>query len=169
VRSPVIVALAVAVGCGSSPPVPDDLVAALTRRGGCGDIVMYAVNADDTLALVIRGEGLVDQAHAAGRETPFSYDLAVDDGLSIELRHGEHITHMTCNDAIEFEVVVRHRYAPVSGSALLVLTPTGEPEEWYKPADAVLTLTDLVLERDDGDRRTIDEMSFSANVGWYPG
>jgi hypothetical protein len=156
--------------CAATPePLPDDLAASLSRRGGCADLVAYAANEGDTLALMIRGTDLVDAAYDADEETPFSFDLATDEGLLVELVRGEHVTHLTCNDAISHEVVITETYAAVSGSALLVITPTGVREPWNAPASAVITLTDLVLETDEARRAEIDELSFTAEVGWLPG
>jgi len=156
--------------CGESlTPLPTDVASTLTRRGGCGDLTAYAANDADTLALMIRAEGLVDAAYDADQETPFSFDLATDDGITIELVRGQNVTHYTCNDALWLEVVIDETYTARSGGALLVITPTGERQDWGAPASADLTLTDLRLESEIGARVEIDEIAFTASVGWQPG
>lgn len=156
--------------CGESlAPLPSDVVSSLTQRGGCADLIAYAANATDTVALMIRADGLVDAAYDEGEETPFSFDLASSDEVTVEIVRGEYVTHTTCNDAISHDVVIDETYAARSGGALFVVTPTGEREDWGAPATAAITLTDVVLESEIGARIEIDEFAFTANVGWLPG
>lgn len=161
-----------AVGCPSpSGPGPgtDTWPESLTRETGCADLVAFAARPDDTLALVVQVDGLVAAAYDAGEATETTFDLAATSDVTIELRGGEHVTHMLCNDALEFEPVITTRHAAVSGTATFLITPTGEEEPWDAPADATITLSDLVLETEDGDSVELPAFTLSANVGWLPG
>jgi hypothetical protein len=161
-----------AIGCPSpSGPGPgtDDWAASLTRESGCADLLAFAARPDDTLALVVQVEGLVAAAYEAGEATETTFDLATATDLTVELRGGEHVTHTLCNDAFEFETVISTRHAAVSGTATFVVTPTGEEQPWDAPADATITLSDVVLETEDGDAVELPAFTLSANVGWLPG
>lgn len=156
-------------------PAPENLDSELDRTGGCSDIVMYRFNDDDTLALIVSGQGLVEAAYQArdddaAESTSTTVDLSTDTELTVELHQGENVTHQLCNDALEFEVVVDRTYVAVEGTALLTLTPTAEvAEPWAMPADAVLDLTDVVLEADDGTQVELDTFAIEVDVGWMPG
>jgi len=141
----------------------------LAHQGGCADVVLYRWAPDDTLALFFRTQGAVQAAHAAGVPTTTGWTLP-DPAVELLVQAGEHVSHVTCDDILEFEVVVERSWTAVAGTASLTITPTGEATEWEMPALGELVLGDVVLEPDDGgDPVPLPSLTISSGVGWFPG
>lgn len=166
-------------GCGCIdaewPPVEGPLAtgfeAELTETRGCADLQLGARTPDDTIALIFMADGYAAAAHELGETISVDLELPVD-MATLEVRVGEHLTHLFCNDVMEMEPVIEAVYRPVSGSATLVVTPTGETTPWGEvPAMASLTLSNIVLESDaDGEAVVIEHFELNdIFVGWLPG
>ena len=150
-------------------PLPP-FTAELPERGGCGDLTAYARNSADTMALHVSVDGLVEQAYDIEGTSTFSFDLATDTEVSIRYEEGSNLTHYTCNDAISEEVVVDRDWAGIAGTVVIELTPTSEdPEPWHRPADAKITLTDIVFESSTEGAVQLESMILEVGVGWFPG
>ncbi len=142
----------------------------LEYQGGCSDVIMYAWNPDDTIALFFRASGVAETAHAAGEATEFYWTLP-DPEVDVWVERGEHLTHMTCNDAKEFETVVDRTWVGTEGSVFLTVTPTGDSEPWGEfPALGELELSGIRL--DSGHDPVPPHLSYffiSTGIGWLPG
>lgn len=166
-------------GCGCIdaewPPaiglLPAGFEAELTEAFGCADLQLAARTPDDTIALVFSADGYAAAAHELGETVVVDLELPID-GASLEVRVGEHLTDIICNDVMELEPVIEAVYRPTSGSATLVVTPTGETTPWGEaPATASLTLSNIVLESDaDGAAVVVEHLELNdIFVGWLPG
>lgn len=142
----------------------------LENQGGCSDVIMYAWKPDDTVALFFRGSGVAEAAHAAGEATEFYWSLP-DPEVEVWVERGQHITHVTCNDALEFETVVDRTWVGTEGSVFLTVTPTGDPTDWGEfPALGELELSGVRL--DSGHDAVPPHLSYyfiSTGIGWMPG
>ncbi len=141
---------------------------ALTRTGGCADAILYATNEDDSMALVFMTSGVIDPE---GSPTTAVYDLP-NPVVQLEVRVGQNVTHMVCNDALYLEVRIDAVYEAVSGRAVLEVDPIGDPEPWGEQlSDARLTLEDVVLvnETEAGGEGTLPWFELEAVIGWLPG
>jgi hypothetical protein len=178
-----LLAASLMVGCGEGSPddtgsTSDDLEAGfeadLSAGSGCGDVVVYASNADDELALhFVSWEGLAEQAHADGAAVTRTWDLASEVPTELNVTAGTHLTHETCNDALEYTPVIDGTWVPVAGTLTLVVTPAGDPTDWGAfPADAVLTFEDVEWVPEDDASATpvpMGSLTLEAHVGWLPG
>jgi hypothetical protein len=145
----------------------------LDEFGGCSDITAYASNADDTIAVHIRSEGLVAMAQSAGEPITVSY-AGDDPALEIVVTTGSNLLTASCNDAVIDEPVIEERWvstAAEGGGAGMVtfeVTSNGEMD-----ATATITLEGVVLRR-DGEifdvPITIGTLVLAdVQVGWLPG
>lgn len=153
---------ALLVGCG--PALPDDLAASLTEVGGCGDIVFYAHDVDDTVLLRVAGEGLVDAATAAGEPTTTTFTLP-DAALEVEIDVGSAISDAICDDVIvNGGPRVRDTWIAVSGTAEITVRPGAETFD---------ARSDLHLEGvsfDDPEDTELDTFDITdISVGWFAG
>ncbi len=142
----------------------------LESQGGCSDVIMYAWKPDDTLALFFRGHGVAEAAHAAGEATDFLWTLP-DPEVEVWVERGEHLTHVTCNDVMEYEPLVTATWIARSGSVFLTVTPTGEAQPWGEyPALGELELSGIILEPEHGgDPAHLSYFPISTGIGWLPG
>ena len=62
--------------------------------------------------------------------------MAQPDMLKVTV--GTHLTHYTCNDAVEYEPFIAGTWLANSGTATLTVTPNGTPSDWDIPAAAVV-------------------------------
>ncbi len=150
--------------------LPAGFESELEDQGGCADVVLYAWKPDDTLAMFFRTEGVAEAAHTAGEATSFSWSLP-DPALSLHVERGEHLTHITCGDVLEYETVVEASWQAVSGEVQLTVTPTGDATDWGEyPSLGELELTDIVFEPEAGGASTpLSSFFISSGIGWLPG
>ena len=114
--------LALATAC--SPPIQiDGFPEDLAIQGGCGDLVLFAVDDADTMLLTVTGEGFVAAAEATGEETTSLIDLS-QEGLVVRLQTGTEVSAATCTDDIEGNgPVFDTEYEAGSGTATLTVQP----------------------------------------------
>ena len=157
-------------GAGSGQVLEEDFQLGLNRFGGCGDVFMYASNPDDTLVMTFQAQGGATQAHEAGETIDILYDLTSEDA-SLTVVYGENVSHEHCNDAIEFEVIERKVFSTTSGEANLRITPDPDAPTGvdFKSSDAILYLSNVIIESPDGERAEIEQFTYQASVGWLPG
>lgn len=153
---------------GALTPAPD--VGTLVNEGGCSDVAMTKISADDTLALlVVSDTELAAQAYAdGGAPITVTYDLAAGQGR-VELWQGLGMNNLLCNDYLEGHEVVDTTWVGTSGTVELTVTPTGTATDWDWPATGEVTLTGVVLEAAGAESVTLPTTSWTANVGWLPG
>lgn len=149
-------------------PAPD--LTTLVNEGGCSDVAMTKMSADDTLALlVVSDTELAAQAYAdGGAPITVTYDLAAGQGR-VELWQGVGMSSLMCNDVMEGHEVVNTTWTATSGTVELTITPTGTASDWEWPATGDVTLTGVVLEAAGAETVTVPTTSWSAHVGWLPG
>lgn len=156
---------AVIVGCGGTDPVGPNFHRELSSLGGCGDVVFYAVDADDRLMLSFRADGLVGEARAPGEPTVTTFQLP-DPPAELILEQGTRVSDVMCDDVAENGgPQVQRTWTATAGSATVTVRLVPEPQN----ARADLLLEDVVLES-DGDRVTLDRLEWTDTpVGWFPG
>lgn len=142
----------------------------LPLRGGCGDVIFYAVDDADEVMLTFVAEGLVEQARDAGQPLIFFFDFGPGTGSyrpELRLVQGTHVSDATCDDILQNEPQIRRSWSAAGGTASVQM----RPREGQEGAMADLVLEDVVLRSDD-DGRTIriDRMEWTdVFVGWLPG
>jgi hypothetical protein len=141
---------------------------------GCADLVMYAQSPSDELAVHLQvSESLAQQAHTEGAAVTRVWDLSVEAPDVLKVVAGTHVSHLLCNDALEFEPVLERTWVPNTGTATLVVTPNGEPTDWGAyPADAVFSLEGVSWVPHDAPAEEpvpMSDWSIDAYVGWLPG
>lgn len=151
--------------------ITNEIFAEFSDYGGCGDYFLYAKNADDTVTLHIQGQGLAQQAHEAGGELEFNYDINLEDPSVqpfLVLKMGSSLNAQTCTDVFEQEPQIASEYQVVSGSVSLMVTPEGEATEWGEyPSVIDVTLIDVCF--GESDPICVEAFGFAAFVGWMPG
>ncbi len=140
--------------------------------GGCADVAMHASNVADTFGLHVFSPGLIAQAYQSPTTTQvyaYSFQLPSAD-VDLAFERGVDITINDCNDVF-FPTTVRRRWVAVSGTAHYLINLLGPPLPWEAPANATLTLTDLVVEDPQtGVRRRVPDLVLpDVYVGWLPG
>ena len=157
-------------GEGSSQVLEENFQLGLNRFGGCGDVFMYASNPDDTLVMTFQASGGATLAHEAGETIDILYDLTSEDA-SLTVVYGENVSHEHCNDALWLEVIERKVFETTAGEATLRITPDPDAPEGVdsKSSDAILYLSNVVLEAPDGETTEIEQFTYQASVGWLPG
>ena len=149
-------------------------MAALTRTGGCSDMIVHAARPDETVSLFLRADGAVAAAWSAGGPMSWSYDAAVEAPpapLDLRVDVGRDLLADVCTDILEATPVVTQRWIPVAGTITLTLTPLGTTSEpWDSPAQADLTLTGTAFAPDTGGASVPSgDVAISVRVGWLPG
>ncbi|HEX9886433.1 MAG TPA: hypothetical protein VGA70_08100 [Longimicrobiales bacterium] len=165
-RTAAFVAFLAALAACSSDPLGPHFEQELTRRGGCADVVFFAVDADDERMLSFRADGLVAEARAAGEQVVTTFDLS-QNAATLIVERGTRIADAMCDDVIENGGPrVRRTWVAVAGRAIVTVRPG--PSEFAARAD--LRLEDIVLDDGDGDRVIVEEMDWvDVSVGWFPG
>ena len=158
---------------GREPPMDTSM---LTENGGCGDYFAYAFNPEDTRTIQIYGQGLAEQAHQQGSTIEVSYtiDPNTDDIQPIiKYKEGERLNYESCNDALDPNMlpVIIADYTAISGTVTLIITPVDEPTDWGAfPANINVELQNMDLVTPELlPGIYIEDLSFSADIGWLPG
>lgn len=147
-------------------------LATLTDLGGCGDVYLYAANAEGTALLSASiGGGVIEAAYAEGTDrVERSFTIPDDADLEVVLEVGTNLRERACND-IAVDHVIDERWLAVEGTATFEATLTGdEPKSWSMPADATLLLEEVLLEEEStGEQMLVGGFTMQAAVGWFPG
>lgn len=158
-----IVSLVLAACEVGGPSVDADVEESLTEIGGCADLYVFAVDADDEVILEVRLDEPI--AAAAGVDTSTSYVLP-DPAVELTLSVGQRVSDVSCDDVAENGgPQIDEEWVAVSGDAALAI---------HHPADldpqADVTLTGVVLESPDGEQITVESFSWEdITVGWFAG
>ena len=158
--------LLMALGCGLDLLGPE-FERRLTHFSGCGDVIFFAVDADDELMVTFRAEGLVAAARAGGTETTTVVELPSDD-VELVVGQGSRISDGTCDDVLENGGPrVRRSWTGISGTATVRIRPL---EASIDGGRGDLELEDVVFTSEDGDEVTLDRLEWAdISVGWRPG
>jgi hypothetical protein len=157
--------LLLAPGC-ALPILESGFQEDLDRTGGCADVILFAVDADDEVMLHFStvDEGRVAEASVAGTPLEYAFTLP-SDGIELEVRQGTQVSDITCDDVAENGGPdVLRRWTAEGGDLILTLTPGGD----LVAADLVLQDVDFLDE--DGNAVGIDVFTVHADsVGWFAG
>lgn len=154
--------------------------ATFTVTGGCGNVVLYARNADGSMELAFFAVTAINRAVDAGGRVTLTFDLP-DPEARLQLLSGQALI-LQCGDVLPQGTRIDHTFRVISGRAVLVVD-VAPPAESLKtvdgarnhdltgvvfdsgpgsggapppPAFATLHLEDVVLRADDGLEVTID-------------
>lgn len=165
-----LAATAALSACATSTPTGSELAEALESSGGCGDLVVYAVDADKTLLLDVQADGLVQAATEAGEPTTTTFDLATATGVRVILEQGSEIDDAICDDVIENDGPIVDRSWTATAGTLEVTVRPGPTDTASDPRSDV-TLTDVVLTPDGrGETLSLPSMTWTdIPVGWFAG
>jgi hypothetical protein len=152
--------------CSNEDPLGPGFEQSFAHLSGCADLVFFAVDSDDELMLSFVAEGLVAGARSAGAVTVTLFSLP-DAGATLKLEQGSRISDAMCDDVIENNgPQVSRTWTATAGTA----TVTVRPDATQESARADLLLQDVVFERGEGERVTLERLEWSdVSVGWFPG
>lgn len=174
---------------GHRSALADAFGAALTEAGGCGDVMLYASDLDETVLLAFKADGAATAAYDADGGIAFVWAFPLHGPVSDDddeeeaapvvaapellVQQGHALAARLCDDAPVESPVVTRAWMPVTGAAVLSIEPTGERNEWGDvPARATLTLTDMAFVPTDAPESApvpMGDLTFEARVGWLPG
>lgn len=170
-----LIALAL-IALAACTPVDDEVgavdLASLTDTGGCADVIMYAANPEGSAILWVELAGsLLEDAYAEGVDSVVrSYALPDDPDIEIRIEVGSNVAERACNDVMP-EYMIDETWVAIEGTVSFEATLTAEEAEpWSMPADATVTLTEVLLEETaTGAQMLIGSLTIQAAVGWMPG
>lgn len=171
-----VVALA-AAGCAAEPlTTPGHQIqlhgADFTHAGGCADAIIWATNADDTIAVMVDWQGA---ASAAQSENGFSDTVSLPgDQVTVRLQLGRFLSEGVCTDVImEGRPTVLAESPAAAGTAQIEVTPEGQGDPIFPLARVHLALTNVLFEfqtSEGAEQWTIDSLQLDdVQVGWLPG
>ncbi len=150
-----------------TPTLEDGFGEDLTRRGGCADVMFYAVDEGDTILLSFYTQGVISAAYELGEETTSTY-LLPEETIDLKVEVGQRVSDAVCDDVIENGgPMVRETWTPVSGTATL----TVRPGDTLEASRADLVLEGVVFEpAEGGDPVSLGDLEIlDVGVGWFPG
>lgn len=153
--------------CGGGGPLLPELGTDLTRFGGCGDVIMYAVDEQDRAMVTFQAQGLVEEARASEEdEVEVVLDLSTTAGTA-QIEYGARVSSTVCNDVIVPPGPrVDRVWTATAGSATLRIRPVSGSEGAF----ADLVLESVVFSSDGAEDITLEEVTWTdVFVGWYPG
>ena len=163
---PLLLLSAVLAGGCEPTSLTDGFEEHLTRTGGCGDLVLFAVDDGDEIMLRLDIQGLLP----ASTEPTVTEHVLPEEGLELVVEVGERVSDVTCDDAIVNEgPLVERVYTATAGTAWITTRASDSADPDI--ADVDLLLEDVVLESEDGGESVMIE-SFEitdARVGWLAG
>ena len=143
--------------------------AAFTNVGGCGDVFMWATNAEGTTAITVEWQGA---ATTAWEDGSFDETATVEeDPVVVTLVTGRGLDGLYCNDILMPGMAEDNKVQASAGTVRLVVRPD---QEGFKPAShADAVLNDIVFEVVVGTEEEswqLDELGFeNLSVGWMAG
>ncbi|MEL6348168.1 MAG: hypothetical protein AAFV53_33980 [Myxococcota bacterium] len=149
----------------------EDVSSGLTETGGCADVLMYAANDTDTVALWANFNSLAYFAVESGRTIDETYDLnGFNQGENrVAILEGEDVTADFCVDITwELDPPARRRFNPVSGELSITIVPDEGAELSEPYSQATLELRDATFLNLLGSQRTIESLTLTEMVGWEP-
>jgi hypothetical protein len=148
----------------ASPPAPRSFPAAgqalgpFTRSGGCGDVVVWAADDADEVAMFVEAFDLLDSA-------PTTVEVTLpDDRVDVEVAVGSDLTAVVCGGTggrSDPTAMLR----PVAGTVTLTI---GErAADGTAPAD--LVVSGLLVEGPDGEEHAVDDVMLTGVEVGSPG
>lgn len=138
---------------------------ALVNASGCSDVVFTLSAADGATSLVFRwSTDLAEQAVSTGETQLETVDLAVDGTLL--LRSGDDVDQLECTDTFDDSQWTDVEWTAVSGAVELAVDSLELEDDYGMPAIGTITVRDALLSADGQDDITIDEISWTAEIGW---
>lgn len=155
-----------ALACTDADPLGPGFEDDFVHRGGCADVVFFAVDAADEVLLTFQTTGVVDAARGSSVPVTTNFDLPTP-GVTLIIEQGSKISDAVCDDVIENggPRVVR-TWTAVEGHA--AVTIQAGADDFGARGD--LVLDDVVFRSDDGRSVAVDELRWTdIGVGWLPG
>ena len=164
-RTPLVLVSVLLASCGADLLAPG-FERSLSQRGGCGDVIFFAVDSADRLMLTFQVDGLVAEARTAGEPLTTVIDLSHVTATAF-VEQGARVSDATCDDVIEGAGPrVDRTWTAVSGRATVTMRPDGVGDT--ARADAVLE--DAVFRAHGGGSIEISRLEWTdTTVGWYAG
>jgi hypothetical protein len=153
--------------CGGGKMLLPELGADLTRFGGCGDVILYAVDAYDRVLVTFQAQGFVEEARASEKdEVEVVLDLSAT-AASARIDYGTRVSSTVCNDVIVPPgPSVDRVWTATAGTATLRVRPASSSVGAF----ADLRLESVVFSSDGAEDITLEELTWAdVFVGWYPG
>ena len=148
---------------GTGSGLPDLFYEDLTEQGGCADLVLYAHEALDSYAYVVRiDQGIVQDVIDSG--TPFQAELDASD-VELKVVFGQNVTDGLCDEVETGGKQVFESWSAVGGTLWLDVQPDGDL------ARAFTQSLDLQWEPDGPFSGNIDFPGMDVEnilVGWEP-
>lgn len=157
---------------GGTGPLEPGFESSFEYSGGCGDMLLYASNVEDTILMTFIIDGLSEQAHTQGGQVSETASLP-DSRIQLEVRVGEKLSDTVCDDVAEGGTHVDATYEAVTGSADILVVPEGSPTDYGGyPAKATVILSDIELQNLEDVTDIVELPSYSWSnvfIGWLPG
>jgi hypothetical protein len=165
VRALFALILIASFGCGPDPLGPS-FGQRVTHFGACGDVIFFAVDADDEVMVTFRARGLVVSAQEGGTETETVFQLPAD-GVDLIIEQGSRISDATCDDVIQNGGPrVERTWTAASGTATVRI----RPNEGSSGGRGDLVLEHVVFTSDSEDDVGLERLEWlDVSVGWLPG
>ena len=165
-RAALVVTAIAFTGCtDAGGTLADGFEGGFTVAGGCRDMVVYASNADDSVALVFEEPGLVQDAIDTGG-APTRLELAASDVQRMVAISGSTLTGGLCSDEITDAEIVE-TYSAIGGTVILDLRPNLNVDDLPRVDVRFLD----VAVQDDVSRELLivaDFQLLDIAVGWEP-
>ena len=161
----VFLAVLLPAGC-AAPLLGPDFEDDFHTRGGCGDVVFFAVDPSDEVLLTFHTPGLVAAATAAGETVVSTFDLP-DEAVTLTVEVGSRISDAICDDVIENGGPrIERTWRAVSGRATVTIRPGFDA--WSARGD--LELSDVRFRDGEGHLVRVESLEWTdTGVGWLPG
>ena len=151
-----------------TPKVPAS-IAFQETGGGCSNIFVYKINSDDTAGISVGATK--EKLNLSTMEKTF--EIGKTDGLNVEIRIGDKIKMLYCNDAVDPDKPEPKMLIGKSGKAIISISKIDESQPvWNRNYTATVILKDVHFIEENGNNSdiTVDELIFKdIRVGWLPG
>lgn len=148
-------------------------LSSLDRETGCSDVYLarYASGGSLLLEAVTTSEGMTEAAYNASDKTQtLTVDLAADSTARVRLHQGVDLHLYPCDDVMEETEEITHTYVATSGTLVLTVVSDGTSDAGFEyPGEGTATLTNVVVEDEEGETLNLPDMTWTAGVGWLPG
>jgi len=138
---------------------------------GCGDVFVYKINKDDTAGISVGANK--DVLNLSTTAKTFEIEETNISDLRIELRMGENVGFMYCNDAIDPNQPEYKTLLGKTGEVTISISDIDESQqEGNRNYTATVILKDIHFVEKNGNNSDIiiDELIFrDIRVGWWPG
>ena len=155
----------------SNKSFKQDISSIFQASGGCGDVYVYQTNKDSDMGISVGAEK--DTLNLSTTAKTFRIEETNSDDLKVELRVGENVGFLYCNDVVDLN---QPEYKTLSGNTGEITISISEIDETQIVGNRNYTTTVILknvhfIEENGNDSdMVIDELIFKdVRVGWFPG